>query len=52
MLRFFETNEGQPHIGKHKLGWYLEPGFDYNFGGGHERSIGISVGLLIAFNKR
>jgi hypothetical protein len=34
---------------KHKFGWYLEPGLDYNFGRGHERSIGISGGLLIAF---
>jgi len=37
---------------KHKLGWYLEPGFGYDFGRGHERSIGISAGLLIAINKR
>ena len=34
--------------GKHKLGWFLEPGYDYNFARGHERSIGISGGLLIA----
>ena len=34
--------------GKHKFGWYLEPGYDYNFGRGHEQSIGISGGLLIA----
>ena len=33
---------------KHKFGWYLEPGFDYTFGRGHERSVGISGGLLIA----
>jgi hypothetical protein len=33
---------------KHKYGWYLEPGYDYNFGRGHEQSIGISGGLLIA----
>ena len=33
---------------KHRLGWYLEPGYEYNFGRGHERSIGISGGLLIA----
>ena len=38
--------------GKHKLGWYLEPGYEYNFGRGHERSIGMSFGLLIAINKR
>jgi hypothetical protein len=34
--------------GKHKFGWFLEPGYEYNFGRGHERSIGISAGLLIA----
>ena len=33
---------------KHRLGWYLEPGYEYNFGRGHERSAGISGGLLIA----
>jgi hypothetical protein len=33
---------------KRKLGWYLEPGYEYNFGRGHEKSIGISGGLLIA----
>jgi hypothetical protein len=37
-----------PSIGKHRFGWYLEPGYDYNFGGGHEHSIGISGGLLIS----
>ena len=37
---------------KHKFGWYLEPGFDYSFGQGHERSIGISGGLLIAIPKK
>jgi hypothetical protein len=33
---------------KRKLGWYLEPGYEYNFAAGHEQSIGISGGLLIA----
>jgi hypothetical protein len=33
---------------KHKFGWYLEPGYEYNFSRGHERSFGISGGLLIA----
>lgn len=33
---------------KHKFGWYLEPGYEYNFGRGHEQSVGISGGLLIA----
>jgi len=37
---------------KHKFGWYLEPGYEYNFGRGHERSIGVSGGLLIAIGKR
>ena len=35
----------------HRFGWYLEPGYEYNFGRGHERSIGMSVGLLIAIPK-
>jgi len=34
--------------GKHRFGWYLEPGYEYNFGRGHEQSIGINGGLLIA----
>jgi hypothetical protein len=34
--------------GKHKFGWYLEPAYDYSFGRGHEQSLGISGGLLIA----
>ena len=33
---------------KHEFGWYLEPAFDYSFRQGHERSVGISGGLLIA----
>lgn len=37
---------------KHRLGWYLEPGYDYNFGRGHEQSIGMSAGLLIAIHRR
>jgi hypothetical protein len=36
---------------KHRLGWYLEPGYGYNFGRGHERSVGISGGLLIAIPR-
>jgi hypothetical protein len=36
---------------KHRLGWYLEPAYDYDFGRGHERSISISGGLLIAIPK-
>lgn len=33
---------------KHRFGWYVEPGYEYNFGRGHEQSVGISGGLLIA----
>jgi len=33
---------------KHRFGWYVEPGYDYNFGRGHEQSVGVSGGLLIA----
>lgn len=33
---------------KHRFGWYLEPGYQYNFGRGHEQSVGVSGGLLIA----
>ena len=33
--------------GKHKLGWYAEPAYDYDFGRGHDQSVSISVGLLI-----
>ena len=33
--------------GKHRFGWYLEPAYDYSFASGHEKSIGISGGLLI-----
>ena len=32
---------------RHRFGWYLEPGYDYKFGRGHEHSVGISGGLLI-----
>lgn len=37
---------------KHKFGWYLEPGYDYSFRRGHEQSLGISGGLLIAITRR
>lgn len=32
---------------KHRLGWYLEPAYEYKFGPAHEHSLGISGGLLI-----
>jgi hypothetical protein len=31
-----------------RVGWYAEPSYGYSFGGGHEQSLGVSVGLLIA----
>lgn len=34
--------------GKHRFGWYLEPAYDYDFGRGHEQSVGMTTGLLIA----
>jgi hypothetical protein len=37
---------------KHRFGWYLEPAYEYNFGRGHEKSVGISFGLLIAIQRR
>jgi hypothetical protein len=37
---------------KRRFGWYLEPGYEYNFGPGHEKSVGISFGLLIAVQRR
>jgi hypothetical protein len=33
---------------KHKLGWFVEPAYEYRFGHEHERAIGVSWGLLIA----
>jgi hypothetical protein len=31
-----------------KFGWFLEPSYSYSFSAGHEQSLGVSVGLLIA----
>jgi hypothetical protein len=33
---------------QHRLGWFVEPAYEYTFGHVHERSIGFSWGLLIA----
>ena len=33
--------------GKHHFGWFLEPAYDYSFAKGHQKSLGISFGLLI-----
>jgi hypothetical protein len=35
-----------------RFGWYLEPTYAYNFGSGHEQSMSLSIGLLIAIPKR
>jgi hypothetical protein len=35
---------------KRRFGWFVEPGYEYSFGRGHERSVGISGGLLIAIH--
>jgi hypothetical protein len=35
---------------KHRFGWFLEPAYDYSFARGHQQSIGISGGLLIAIH--
>jgi hypothetical protein len=37
---------------KHRFGWFLEPGYEYGFARGHDRSIGIGGGLLIAIPRR
>ena len=37
---------------KRRFGWYLEPGYEYNFGRGHEQSVGITGGLLIGIPWR
>jgi hypothetical protein len=36
------------HSHKHRIGWYLEPSYEYKFGSGHEHSLGVSGGILIA----
>ena len=33
---------------KHRFGWYLEPAYEYGFGGEHAQSLGMSAGLLVA----
>jgi hypothetical protein len=32
---------------RHRLGWYVEPSYEYDFAGGHEQSVSISIGLLV-----
>jgi hypothetical protein len=33
---------------KHRFGWYVEPSYEYKCGPGHEQSLGVNGGLLIA----
>lgn len=33
--------------GKHRFGWFLEPAYDYSLAKGHQKSIGMSFGILI-----
>jgi hypothetical protein len=37
---------------RHRVGWYLEPSYDYSFGRGHEQSVAITGGLLIGIPRR
>ena len=38
--------------GRHHFGWYLEPAYDYSFAAGHQKSIGMSAGLLIGLKRK
>ena len=38
--------------GRHRFGWFLEPAYDYSFAAGHQKSIGVSAGLLIGVARR
>lgn len=33
---------------KRRVGWYAEPSYGYSFASGHEQSMSMTVGLLIA----
>ena len=37
---------------KRRLGWYVEPGYECSFARGHEKSVGIAFGVLIAIPRR
>ncbi len=36
---------------RHRFGWFLEPAFGYSFAGDHQKSIGMSAGLLIGIPR-
>jgi hypothetical protein len=35
-----------------RIGWYIEPAYDYTFNHAHEHSLGVTAGLLIAIGHR
>jgi len=35
-----------------RFGWYLEPTYEYDFSSGHDQSMSVTVGLLIAIPRR
>jgi hypothetical protein len=37
--------------GQRRVGWFLEPGYEYAFGRDHDRSIGMSFGLLFGVGR-
>jgi hypothetical protein len=37
---------------KRRFGWYLEPAYGYSFNRGHDRSMSVTVGLLVAIPHR
>ena len=36
---------------EHRIGWFVEPGYDRSLSQGHAQSIGLSFGLLIGIYK-
>jgi hypothetical protein len=37
---------------KRRFGWYMEPTYGYSFNGGHDQSLSVTVGVLIAIPGR
>jgi hypothetical protein len=36
---------------RHKIGWYFEPAYEHSFQAGHEKSLGLSIGLLVGIHR-
>lgn len=36
---------------KRRFGWYMEPSYGYSFSGGHQQSMSVTVGVLIAIRS-